>query len=89
MNWFKANAIKVLIVLMYMVFSLFVFVYYDLVDYKLGFILAFGNMIGALIASRLAVKKGAGFIRWIIIIIILLTSMHLFGIIDFSFKQLP
>lgn len=81
----KANAVKVFIVLMYMIFSIFVFIYHDLVNYKMGFTLAIGNMIGALIASNMAVKKGASFIRWFIMAIIIFTSLHLFGIIDFSF----
>lgn len=80
----KANAVKVFIVLMYMIFSVFVFIYHDLVDYRMGFTLAIGNMIGALIASNMAVKKGAAFIRWFIMAIIVFTSMHLFGVIDFS-----
>jgi uncharacterized membrane protein YfcA len=80
----KANAVKVFIVLMYMIFSIFVFIYHDLVDYKMGFTLAIGNMIGALIASNMAVKKGAAFIRWFIMAIIIFTSLHLFGLIDLS-----
>jgi hypothetical protein len=81
----KANAAKVFIVLMYMFFSIFVFIYHDLVDYKMGFTLAIGNMTGALIASKMAVKKGAAFIRWIIMAIIVFTSLHLFGLIDMNF----
>ena len=80
----KANAAKVFIVLMYMIFSIFVFIYHDLVDYRMGFTLAIGNMIGAIIASNMAVRKGAAFIRWFIMAIILFTSLHLFGVIDLS-----
>lgn len=80
----KANAVKVLIVLLYTPFSLVVFIWNDMIDYKMGFSLAIGTSIGALIASRMAVKRGAGFIRWIIVVIILLTSAHLFGFIDFG-----
>lgn len=85
----KANAVKVLIVLMYMIFSIFVFIYHDLVNYKMGFTLAIGNMIGALVASNMAVKKGASFIRWFIMAIILFTSLHLFDIIDLNFISRP
>jgi uncharacterized membrane protein YfcA len=42
-------------------------------------------MAGALIASKMAVKKGAAFIRWIIMAIIVFTSLHLFGLIDMNF----
>ncbi len=78
----KANAAKVLIVGMYMIFSIIVYVYHDLVNYTMGFTLAIGTVIGALIASRLAVKKGAKFVRWVMVFIIIFTSLHLFGFID-------
>lgn len=81
----KANAAKVFIVGMYMVFSFGIYMFYDMVNYAMGFTLAIGTMTGALLASRLAVKKGAGFIRWFILAIILFTSLHLFGIIEFDF----
>ena len=80
----KANAVKVLIVLLYTPFSLAVFIWNDMIDYKMGFSLAIGTALGALIASRMAVKKGAGFVRWVIVVIILFTSAHLFGIVDFG-----
>ena len=43
----KANAIKVLIVLLYTPFALGIFMYHKQVDYSLGLILAVGNMLGA------------------------------------------
>jgi len=80
----KANAAKVLIVLLYLASSVFVYVYHDLINYSMGFTLAIGTVIGALIASRIAVKKGAKFIRWFILVIIVFTSLHLFGVLDIS-----
>lgn len=78
----KANAAKVMIVLMYLPFSLVIFILNDQVNWKYGLIMAIGSIIGAFIASRLAVKKGVNFIRYVIIVIILLTASHLFGFID-------
>lgn len=78
----KANAIKVLIVLLYTPFTIVVFVMNDQVNWAYGLVMTIGNVAGAFIASRMAVKKGAAFVRWVIIIVILLTSAHLFGIID-------
>lgn len=80
----KANAVKVLIILIYTPFSLAVFIWNDMIDYKMGFSLAIGTALGAFIASRMAVKRGAGFVRWVIVVIILLTAAHLFGIVDFG-----
>lgn len=80
----KANAVKLLIVLIYTPFSLVVFIWNDMIDYKMGFSLALGTALGAFIASRMAVKRGANFVRWVIVVIILLTAAHLFGIVDFK-----
>ena len=71
----RANAVKVFIVLIYTPVALIIFLIY-------GLTLTIGNIFGALIASRLAVKKGVNFVRWVIVIVILLTSGHLFGLYD-------
>ena len=78
----KANALKVLINFIFTPFALVVFMANHQVDYLYGFVLGIGNMIGGLIGSRLAVKKGARFVRWVIVVVILLTTAHIFGIID-------
>lgn len=78
----KANAIKVFIVLAYVPFSLLVFIIYDQVNWIYGLVLSIGNVVGALIASRLAVTKGVDFIKWVIVVVILLTSGQMFGIYD-------
>jgi hypothetical protein len=78
----KANAIKVLIVLIWSPVVLIVFIINDQVNFLYGIVLAIGNITGALIASRLAVKKGAAFVRWVIIVVILITAAQVFGLID-------
>ncbi len=78
----KANAIKVLIIFIWSPVILIVFLINEQVNLYYGLILSIGNVVGALIASRLAVKQGAGFVRWVIIVIILLTAAHVFGLID-------
>lgn len=78
----KANAIKVLIIFIWSPVILLVFLINGQINLYYGLVLSIGNVIGALIASRLAVKQGAGFVRWVIIIIILLTAAHVFGLID-------
>lgn len=78
----KTNALKVLIVLLYTPFSLAIFIWNDQVNWTYGLILTIGTFIGAMVASRLAVKKGVNFVRWVIIFVILLTSSHLFGILN-------
>ena len=78
----KANAIKVFVVLVYAPFTLLVFLWYDQVNWKYGLILAIGAVIGALIASRLAVSKGVNFVKWVIVVVILITSADMFGLMD-------
>ncbi|MCK9451348.1 MAG: sulfite exporter TauE/SafE family protein [Bacteroidales bacterium] len=80
----KANAVKVLIVLVYTIFALAVFVFNDAVNWKFGLIHAIGNVIGAYAASHIAVQKGAAFVKWVIVVVILLTSAQLLGLYDLS-----
>ncbi len=79
----KANALKVFIVLLYTPIALAVFMYNGQVDYMVGFTLAIGNMLGAYIASRLAVKKGAKFVRYILLFALIAMAAKLFGLFDF------
>jgi len=69
---------------MYVPFTLIVFIISGQVNYLYGFVLAVGNIIGAIVASKFAVKKGAPFLRWVILAVVILTALHVFGIIDFK-----
>ena len=80
----KANAIKNLIVFFYAIFALLVFVIDGKIDYLYGLILSAGSIIGALLASFLAVKKGAGFIRAVILASVILTILQVTGLVDFT-----
>ena len=63
----KANAIKVLIVLAFTVVALVVFIANSQVNYLIGLMLGAGSMLGAWIATRVAVKQGTKFIRWFLL----------------------
>jgi len=78
----KANAIKVWIVLLYTPLALIVFIMNNQVNWTYGLIHAIGNIIGAFIASRFAMSWGANFVRWVIIVVILIFSSDLLGIIN-------
>jgi uncharacterized protein len=82
----RANAIKVWIVLLYTLAALAVFIYNKQVHWQYGFIHAIGNIIGAFFASRMAIKRGVEFVRWVIIVVILVFSSDLLGLI--SLKQI-
>ena len=79
----KANAFKMFIILIYTIFVLSVFMYNDLINYKFGIILAIGNMTGAFVASRFAVSWGSKFVRYVLLIVLFGTSLHIFGFYNF------
>ncbi len=76
----KANAIKLLIILIWTPVSIYVFYRHGQLALWYGLTLGIGNFIGAFIATRMAVKKGSGFVRWVIVFVIIGTSLHLLGI---------
>ncbi|MDH3259942.1 MAG: sulfite exporter TauE/SafE family protein [Acidimicrobiia bacterium] len=63
----KANAAKAALILLYTPLVLILFASADQVDLAVGLVLGVGNMTGAWIASNLAIKKGAGWIRWVLV----------------------
>lgn len=77
MNLLKANAIKVLITLVFTVLALIVFIVNNQVDYVLGVTMGVGNMLGAWVATRVAVKKGSKFIRWFLLIAVFAFALKL------------
>lgn len=78
----RANAVKLLIVLSFTVFALGVFVINDQVNWLVGLVLAVGNMSGAWVASRMAVKRGARFVRWLLIAVLIVSGAMLLGLVD-------
>ena len=76
----KANALKVLMVLIYTPFSLTIFIINHQVDYKMGFIVAAGSMLGAWAGARMSVKWGPKVVRIILLAVLLVASLKLLGI---------
>jgi len=69
----RANALKVFITFLYAPFALVIFIWHNQVDWLLGLVLAVGTFAGGWIGARMAVKKGAAFIRWVIVAVVALT----------------
>lgn len=84
----KANALKVFIVLLYSPFSLIIFMYNNQVEYAVGLISSIGNLFGGIIAAQFAISWGGNFLKWFLIIVILISSFYSLGLIDFLFKLL-
>jgi len=80
----RANAMKSFIILFYVPFSLIFFISNGKINYEFGLIHAIGNMIGAYIASKWAVKWGMNFIRWIVVVFIVISCLHILKLIDFT-----
>jgi hypothetical protein len=76
----KANALKILITTAFTVFALPVFIMNNQINWTYGLILAAGSSTGAFIAAKLAIKKGAQFIRIFLLVIIFLASLKLLNV---------
>lgn len=76
----KANAVKVFIVLIYTVFSLGIFFYHDQVNVTAGLILAAGNMFGAWLGVHFQVRGGAKYVRYVLILAMVIVILNLFGV---------
>ena len=79
-NLVKANAVKVFIVLIYTVFSFGIFIYHGQVNFAAGLILAAGNMLGAWLGVHFSVKGGAKYVRYILILALIIVILNLFGV---------
>lgn len=78
----RANAVKVVVVLIFTLFALIVFVRNDQVDWGIGLLLACGNMLGAWMATGWAVERGTTWVRRILLFTIALSAAYLLGIAD-------
>lgn len=76
----RANAVKVLIVLMYMPFSFLVFMWMSDIEWTYGLVMMIGSVVGAFIASHLAVKKGILFVKWVVVAVTIFMAGHFLGI---------
>jgi len=79
-NLVKANAIKLYIVLVYTIFTIGIFMYYNQINWLAGLILAVGNMAGAWLGVHFAVKGGAKYVRYVLILALIIVILNLFGV---------
>jgi uncharacterized protein len=61
------NAAKVLVIAAYTPVALLFFAGADQVDWLVGGVLSIGQVTGAYVASQLAIAKGAGWVRWVLV----------------------
>lgn len=79
-NLVKANAVKVFIVLIYTIFTLGIFMFHGQINWLAGLILAAGNMAGAWLGVHLSVKGGAKYVRYVLILALVIVILNLFGV---------
>jgi hypothetical protein len=78
-NLIHANAMKNLMVLLFTVAALAVFIVNDQVQWTLALLLGAGQAVGAWVAARTAIKHDAEFVRWTVIVIVVLSAVALFA----------
>ena len=89
----KTAAVKLFIMFLYTMVAIVVFFVKGSVDmnyWVYGLIHSVGMIIGTYIADKYALKKGESFIRIVIIVVIIITALNLFGILNLQnlFKHL-
>ncbi len=77
MNLVRVNATKVAVVFIYTLAALGVFIFHDKVIWKVGAVLAVGNMAGAWFSSRISVSKGDNYIKVFLIVMVLAMAVRL------------
>ena len=77
MNLVNGNAAKVVLVAAYSPIAILLFARASQVDLAVGAVLAVGQMSGAWAGSRLAVLKGASWIRWVLVVAAVVAAVRL------------
>jgi len=72
----RANAVKVLLALCFTVPALAIFLMNGLVRWDLGLTLAAGSMLGAWAATHETAKRGAPFIRRLLIVVVVIAAVR-------------
>jgi len=62
----KSNAVKTFLILIFTLFALPVFIYFQKISLLPGLVLGAGNIVGAIIGVKIAVKVGHKYIRYVV-----------------------
>ncbi|MDJ0952793.1 MAG: sulfite exporter TauE/SafE family protein [Acidimicrobiia bacterium] len=77
MDLVSGNAAKVALILCYTPVALIFFASASQVDLRVGLVLSLGQMTGAWIAARLAILKGAAWIRWVLVVAAIVAAVRM------------
>lgn len=73
----RANARKSVVVALFTLPALALFVWQGLVDWLPALVLSLGSALGGWIGSRLAITRGAGFVRFVLIAVVAVSGIRL------------
>jgi hypothetical protein len=73
----KSNAIKVTVALIYTFAAVAIFAYNNVIDWKVGLILASGNAAGGWFASRWSVNKGDDLVKKFLVVMVIIMAIKL------------
>jgi uncharacterized membrane protein YfcA len=82
----KANALKVVIVVLFTAVALAVFIVSGQVNWFMGSLLAAGQGLGAFVASRVAVSWGPRVVRIVLLVAVMASALELTGVFDLLMK---
>ena len=84
----ESNGIKVFVVMLYTIVVLIIFQWKGLIDWKLGLILAIGQVIGAWLAATFASKnpKADFFAYILVVIVVILAIIKMFGLHEWVYQ---
>lgn len=84
----RANGVKGVLTLAATILSLGIFLSAGMIRWGPGLILALGNGVGGWVGAHLAVRKGAGWIRWVLVATVTLSALEIFGVYGWIARQL-
>lgn len=73
----KTNAVKAIVALVYTTSALTIFIWQDVVDWKVGLIVAIGSAMGGWLGSRFSIKKGDVWIKRVLLVSVLAMAVKL------------
>jgi uncharacterized protein len=85
----RANAVKVVVTLASALVSLAIFSANLKVNWAAGLVLAAGSALGAWLATRVAVDRGAVWVRWFVIVVVAVSAAKLLGVFGWLQRLLP
>ena len=71
------NAIKMAIVLVYTIFSVILFLSHGIIEFRSGLLLTAGNVVGAYIGTRIAIKRGNKFLRIALFVMLMVSAVKM------------